>query len=241
MRVGIVSDIHANLAAFQAVLADMGAVDTLWCLGDLVGYGPDPNECIALLRRHEHICIVGNHDQAAIGNLDISEFNAAAAISARWTSQALTPESLAYLQSLPERLVWGDFTLAHGSPREPVWEYILDESGAAAGFAYFDTGACLVGHTHCPALYRLSSVNRVTGTTPGAGDCFILGDDRIIANPGGVGQPRDGDPRAAYALLDTQSRVLEWRRVAYPIQTTQDRMREAALPQSLIDRLAYGW
>lgn len=241
MHVGIVSDIHANLAAFQAVLEDMGTVDTLWCLGDLVGYGPDPNECIALLRAHEHICIVGNHDLAAIGRMDTSEFNPAAAASARWTSQVLTPESLAYLRALPERLEWGDFTLVHGSPREPVWEYILDEGGAAAGFAYFDTGACLVGHTHIPALYRLASINRVTATAPAAGYGFSLGDDRIIANPGGVGQPRDGNPKAAYALLNTESRVMEWRRVAYPVQITQDRMRKAALPQSLIDRLAYGW
>lgn len=241
MRYGIVADIHANLAAFEAVLADMGQVEGLWCLGDLVGYGPDPNECVELLRRHDHLCVVGNHDLAAIGRLDTSDFNPVAARAAEWTARALTERSRLFLSTLPEKVIVEPFTLVHGSPRSPVWEYITHEGLAAPNFDQFETQGCLVGHTHFPALYVQEADGLTLGRVPGPGDHYALGQLRVIANPGGVGQPRDGDPRAAYALYDTESRTLEWRRVDYPIQVTQQRMREAGLPARLIERIAYGW
>lgn len=242
MRFGIVADIHANLAAFRAVLADMGQVDSLWCLGDLVGYGPDPNECIELLRRHDHLCVLGNHDLAAIGRMDTSGFNRDAARAAEWTANALTEPSRQYLSGLPERLVQEPFTLVHGSPRHPVWEYITHESQAMPNFAYFDTPACLVGHTHMPVLYvEDPSRGTVLASVPELGHPVRIDERRILANPGGVGQPRDSDPRAAYALYDSERRTLEWRRAAYPIEVTQQRMRDEGLPPRLIDRLAIGW
>ena len=242
MRYGIVADIHANLPAFEAVLADMGRVDALWCLGDLVGYGPDPNECIELLRRHNHLCVMGNHDMAAIGRLDTADFNSDAAFAARWTAAQLTERSRLYLSALPERIAAEPFTLVHGSPRSPIWEYITHEGRAAPNFEQFETQGCLVGHTHVPALYvQTAPGGQVLGRVPGPGDQVQVRQNRIIANPGGVGQPRDGDPRAAYAIYDSDTAILEWRRVDYPIQVTQQRMREFGLPSRLVDRLAFGW
>ena len=251
LRVGIVSDIHANLAAFEAVLVDMGRVDALWCLGDLVGYGPDPNECVELLRRHEHTCVVGNHDLAALGMLDTDTFNRDAATAVEWTMRVLSERTRLYLSALPERVVVEPFTLVHGSPRQPVWEYILSDAQAIPNFAHFETAGCLVGHTHVPALYIAESRGpdaggwqrgQVLGRVPGPGDTVkVDGQHRMIANPGGVGQPRDGDPRAAYAVYDGDTRTLEWRRAEYPIDVTQQRMREFGLPIRLIERLSYGW
>ncbi len=242
MRYGIVADIHANLAAFEAVLTDMGRVDSLWCLGDLVGYGPDPNECVELLRRHDHLCVMGNHDVAAIGRLDTSNFNPDAAWAAHWTAGQLTERSRLYLSALPERAVAEPFTLVHGSPRSPIWEYITHEGRAEPNFAQFGTQGCLVGHTHVPALYvQETAGGPVLGRVPGPGDQVEVSLHRLIANPGGVGQPRDGDPRAAYAIYDTDTGILEWRRVDYPIHVTQQRMREFGLPPRLIERLDQGW
>lgn len=242
MRYGIVADIHANLAAFETVLADMGQVDALWCLGDLVGYGPDPNECIELLRRRNHLCVIGNHDLAAIGRLDTSDFNVSAAEAAEWTARNLTDRSRLFLAGLPEKVVVESFTLVHGSPRFPVWEYIFEENRAAENFDHFDTQACLVGHTHVPVIYTQDATSRqITGRVPAPGDKVEIRQNRILANPGSVGQPRDGDPRAAYALYDSETAILEWRRVEYPIHVTQKRMRDAKLPTRLIERLTYGW
>ena len=242
MRYGIVADVHSNLAAFEAVLADMGTVDAVWCLGDLVGYGPEPNECIELLRRHQHLCVMGNHDAVAVGEMDSSAFNAVAALAAEWTARQLTERSFQFLSALPYVLAEGPFTIVHGSPRQPIWEYITQESRAAANFAYFDTPACLVGHTHVPVLFEQQiDVDRVFGRVPGPGDTELVGNVRFIANPGGVGQPRDGDPRAAYAIYDSDAATLEWRRVAYPIEVTQRKMREVGLPDQLIERIAFGW
>src|SRR5579864_9840272 len=151
MRVLIISDIHANLAAFETVLADAkGAWDYVWCLGDVVGYGPDPNECVELLRTLPNLCLAGNHDWAALGRLDIRTFNADARKAVHWTQEILKPENIAYLDALPTTFVLGPYTLAHGSPREPVWEYILDPLIAALNFPHFETPYCLVGHTHTP-------------------------------------------------------------------------------------------
>jgi len=243
MRVLVISDIHANLAALESVLEDAGQVDAIWCLGDVVGYGPDPNACIELLRglNPQH-WLAGNHDWAALGKLDIAEFNPLARQATLWTRQQLTPENRAFLARLPthERAVDPRFTLAHGSPRHPVWEYILDLQTAAANFAHFDTPYCLVGHTHVPMIFQ--QLNSRIEVPPYLLDREIeLGEARLIINPGGVGQPRDGDPRASYLILDTDTLTITFRRVSYPIEETQARMQKAGLPPRLIYRLSYGW
>ncbi|MBI4771023.1 MAG: metallophosphoesterase family protein [Chloroflexi bacterium] len=242
MRVLVISDIHANLTALEAVLADAGPVEAVWCLGDLVGYGPDPNECVARVRAlPELVCLVGNHDKAALGEIDVAEFNPEAQIAVEWTQQALSAETGAYLRSLSGREAAGRYTLAHGSPRRPVWEYITDAEVAGANFAHFDTPFCLVGHTHSPALYvALDSGCEEYYPLYGAG-AMSLGPERTILNPGSVGQPRDRNPQAAYALLDPQANLWEYRRVPYDIPAVQERMKSAGLPERLIRRLAVGW
>lgn len=243
MRVLVISDIHANLVALESVLEDAGQVDAIWCLGDVVGYGPDPNACIELLRslKPQH-WLAGNHDWAALGKLDMAEFNPLARQAALWTRKQLTAENYDFLSRLPthERATDPRFTLAHGSPRQPVWEYILDLQTAAANFAHFDTLYCLVGHTHVPVIFQLLN-GRVGVESPAPGELIQLGEQRLIINPGSVGQPRDGDPRASYLILDTDALTITFRRVPYPIEETQARMQEAGLPPRLIHRLSYGW
>ncbi len=242
MRYLVISDIHANLEAFQTVLDDaQGKWDMIWCLGDVIGYGPEPNQCLALLRQHEHLCLSGNHDWAVLGRLDLKSFNDDARKAILWTRERLTEENRAYLEDLPSKTVEGQFTLAHASPRQPVWEYILDSNTAAANFEYFETPYCLVGHTHAPVVYELIEIDDVVPHLPVYGQPLPLNSARLIINPGSVGQPRDFDPRAAYAILDTQAMTWEHRRVAYPIQATQIRMSELDLPFRLIARLQYGW
>ncbi len=245
MRYVILADIHSNLTAFAAVLDDAqkrGKIDKLWCLGDVTGYGPDPCQCVQLLRNYDHLCVMGNHDCAAVGMLDISNFNPDAAAACRWTAQQLGPEEREYLENLPLRLGEDDFTLVHGSPREPIWEYLLSPASAQANFALFDTPFCLVGHSHVPLAFEEDGEG---------GRCFLrslprdaslrLGERRLIVNPGGVGQPRDGDPRASYAIYDSDARAIYHYRVPYDIGATQRRMTEQRLPVRLIERLSYGW
>ncbi len=246
MRVLVLSDIHANLAALEAVLEDAkkAGYDAAWCLGDTVGYGPEPDACVAQVRTLRAKTVVGNHDWAALGRMDLEDFNPEAARAVEWTQEHLNPESLAWLNLLPSQPIEeGEFTLTHGSPRNPVWEYILYPSTARANFDHFTTQFCLVGHTHVPALYVLQESDAsVRALAPAIGKPIALRDGwRIILNPGSVGQPRDSDPRAAYAILDTAAVTWEARRVAYPIEITQNHMRSARLPERLINRLAYGW
>jgi predicted phosphodiesterase len=245
MRYLIVSDIHANLAAFEAVLSsvDLDTIDKVWCLGDVVGYGPCPNECISRLRSlSENLCVAGNHDWAAISRISIAEFNPSAQVACRWTSEELVAENSAYLGGLPTRVVEADCTLVHGSPREPIWEYIIYPSTAQLNFQFFDTRLCFVGHTHAPAIFREETSSRkfeISIPVPGA--AISLDQDRLIINPGSVGQPRDGDPRAAYMILDPESSTIEYQRVAYDISSTQQLMVDQGLPESLINRLDFGW
>jgi predicted phosphodiesterase len=244
MRCLVLSDIHSNLEAFEAVVKDAGPVDQVWCLGDVVGYGPDPNACVELLRSTPHLCVAGNHDWATLGKLDLQDFNPDARDANLWNRQQLTPDNLAYLEALPEVLVEGEFTLAHGSPRHPIWEYIIYASTARTSFDHFDTRFCLVGHTHTPVIFRLNEANggdRCETLLPALNRPMKLGPERLIVNPGSVGQPRDGNPAASYALLDTEAATLEHRRVAYPIEETQAKMMEHDLPLRLVLRLGYGW
>ena len=243
MRILIISDIHANLAAFKAVLADAeGQWDKVWFLGDLIGYGPDPNECVDLLQTLDHIALSGNHDWAVLNKLDITTFNAAARMAITLTRTSITDESRDFLDSLPPMVVEGQFTLAHASPRQPVWEYILDLDTAAANFDHFKTPYCLVGHTHVPVVFALDDEdNAVFPIMPDNKNPLLLDDARCIINPGSVGQPRDRDPRAAYALLDLDTLSWQYRRVAYPVHQTQEKMRQVGMPPRLVERLEFGW
>lgn len=241
MRHLVISDIHANRVALETVLRDAAPFDMVWCLGDIVGYGPDPNECVARIQEFEHIAIAGNHDWAALGMLALDDFNTEARMAHLWTREELSSASREYLQQLPVRLEQGDFTLAHGSPREPIWEYILDLGTAAINFSHFSTSFCLVGHTHLPLMFIADeTAGRPIVVIPDIGTPIPLRGRRMILNPGSVGQPRDGDPRASYAILDTDAMTWEIHRVAYPVEITQERMRARGLPRRLIARLEVG-
>lgn len=242
MQYAIIADIHANMPAFTAVLNDArqhGGFEELWCLGDVVGYGPDPGECISLLKEYKHLCVAGNHDWAAIGKIDTNDFNHDAAAAAHWTAKQLSPSDREYLESLPLTIEHGDFTLAHGSPSDPIWEYIFSTGIARENLDHFKTRYCLVGHTHVPAIFR--DENGVCSASELAPDIkLVLGKDRLIINPGGVGQPRDGDPRASYAIYDSETKTVRLFRVSYDIKATQKKMAENGLPPFLISRLSSG-
>jgi diadenosine tetraphosphatase ApaH/serine/threonine PP2A family protein phosphatase len=243
MRYAILADIHANLAAFMAVLDDIerkGGVEELWCLGDVVGYGPNPRQCIELLRQHKHICIAGNHDLAAIGKLDTSYFNPDAAAACRWTARQLRPEHIVYLSNRPFVIEKDDFTLVHGSPREPIWEYLISINAARENFNRFKSRFCLVGHSHVPLVFKCDEKGDTyyNPLLPDIG--LVLARSRSIINPGGVGQPRDGDPRASYAIYDDEAGMLRLHRVNYDISATQAEMMKHGLPMRLVTRLSYG-
>jgi len=237
------ADIHSNLTAFQAVLGDVearGGVAEIWCLGDVVGYGPDPHQCIELLSQHKHICVAGNHDWAAINKLDTAYFNPAAAAACHWTAQQLTDEDGGYLENLPLVIKKGDFTLVHGSPRESIWEYLLTVGEAEENLAHFETKFCLVGHSHMPLVFRCSESGRCSLSPLSTEEEVALNEARLFINPGGVGQPRDGDPRASYAIYDEETGTVTLHRVAYDIKATQSRMMKHGLPMPMVTRLSYG-
>jgi diadenosine tetraphosphatase ApaH/serine/threonine PP2A family protein phosphatase len=242
VRVAIVSDIHGNRHAFEAVLSDIRdqSADELWCLGDLVGYGADPNACVELAREHLAICLAGNHDLAVTGELGIEEFSRGAAISASWTREVIGEGNLAYLQELRPSGVEGPWGLYHASPRDPVWEYVLSEALAARCFDEADERVCFIGHSHVALAFTRDGGRRTAGALREAGHTADLRERRWLVNPGSVGQPRDGDPRAAWLLLDTEREQAEWRRTRYDIAGAQRAIRAAGLPDSLADRLGYG-
>ena len=245
MRALILSDIHANLEALEAVISDAqsrGGFDVIWCLGDTVGYGPDPGACIDRIRGFELVAIAGNHDHAAVGLLDAVEFNDAAKAAVAWTSKQLSAEHRVFLESLPFVSIEEPFTLVHGSLRNPIVEYLLDRNSAIGTLNLMNTNYCLVGHSHIPFVCC-----EVLGNLPDAeftefteNEPIELGPGRLIINPGGVGQPRDRDPRPSYGVYDSDSNVIFRHRVAYDISTTQDKMRAVDLPVHLVDRLCHG-
>ncbi|HEX8684633.1 MAG TPA: metallophosphoesterase family protein [Ardenticatenaceae bacterium] len=249
MRYLILSDIHANLTALNAVLeaADLSTVDQVWCLGDVIGYGPDPNECVERVREVATVCLVGNHDWAVLGKLDINDFNPEARRAVLWTRDVLNDAAADYLGGLEGRMdnVHPDFTLAHASPRHPIWEYLLYPSTAAENFPHFTTRFCLVGHTHKPVIFRQEQgQEEVMALQPAINVPLPLARAegvRFILNPGSVGQPRDNDPRAAYTIYDDEKGTLTYFRVPYDIEATQRRMEAAGLPERLVARLEYGW
>ena len=243
MRYALLADIHANLNAFNAVLNDIehrGGVEELWCLGDIVGYGPSPCECIEILRKYKHISIAGNHDLGAIGKVALSDFNPDAAYACRWTSQQLSTADIEYLGNLPNTLYRGDFTLVHGSPREPIWQYLISKGSAQENFSYFETRYCLVGHSHIPIIFRQEEDASCNLIPLSYSIGQVLGKRRMIVNPGSIGQPRDGDPRASYAIYDGDSGVLRLYRVDYDVGATQTEMTRKNLPVKLIVRLEHG-
>ena len=243
MRYAILGDIHGNLTAFEAVLRDLemrGGFDKIWCLGDIVGYGPEPHECIELLQQYEHVCVAGNHDWAAVEQIDISHFNPDAAKAIRWTGNNLTDTDKEYLEFLPPSLNESDFTLVHGSPREPIWEYLFSVETAMENFNIFTTQYCFIGHSHIPLFFELMDDTVILQKYPDNA-AILLGETRLIINPGSVGQPRDRDPRASYALYDSEMGTVHHYRVVYDIATVQHKMKQNELPEFLIERLDYGW
>ena len=241
MRVAVVSDIHSNLHALEEVLAaiDREAPDELWCLGDLVGYGPRPNECCATIGERADVCLAGNHDLAVRGTIDLEEFHGEAGLAATWTREVLEQQWKELLDGLePEGSAHG-VALYHGSARDPIWEYVLSDEGALATLEVADSPLVLVGHSHV-ALQVVQSGDELAGGVAPDGKELELDGVRALLNPGSVGQPRDGDPRAAYLLLDLAAQRATFHRVEYDVQTTQREMRDAGLPEMLAARLQLG-
>ncbi|MDO8281505.1 MAG: metallophosphoesterase family protein [Thermodesulfovibrionia bacterium] len=240
MRYALISDVHSNLEALNAVIEKVKAdkVDKVIILGDIVGYGPDPNECIDTLRKFADILIAGNHDHGAVGMTDISCFNNHAKAAIQWTTGVLSEENKAFLSSLPltSTIKSRSIYLVHSSPKEPEeWEYLQKAKDADANFKFFSETNCFIGHTHKPAIIEMAPGGKIT-IYPGHSE--IKPGCRYIINAGSVGQPRDGNPDASYAIFDTDSVTIK--RAAYDILLTQKKMKDAGLPSYLIDRLSEG-
>ncbi len=239
MRIAVLSDIHANLVALDAVLVDAGKIDAIWHLGDVVGYGPDPDGVVARLREAGATGVRGNHDAAAVGGSEIDWFNTDARRAMEWTRTAIAPETLEWLRAQPERRSMDGCELVHGSPREPLWEYITSVGVARANLARLETAVGLHGHTQEPGAW-IDAGDRIELVRGTDGSVLQLDDRRSLVNPGSVGQPRDGDPRASYAILDPEARTVAWHRVPYDFAAVQAEMRAAGLPGSLSARLSVG-
>lgn len=245
MRYLVVADVHSNLEALEAVISDaVEAYDSVLFLGDAIGYGPNPNECVERLSRFaDVVMLAGNHDLAAVGAVDIGMFNDTARTALEWTRGMLSADVARLLQSLQPRLDQPDFALAHASPRNPVWEYMLERYQASPNYQAFTQPLCLIGHTHVPTEFAQTTApqGEVNLRIPRGGDSTGLAPStRYIINPGSVGQPRDGDPRAAYGILNTDAETFDFRRVSYPVEVTQHKIRVAGLPDQLAYRLAIG-
>ena len=243
MKILVLSDIHANLTALEAILSAAGGFNAAWCLGDLVGYGPDGNECVQRIRNLPNLlCIKGNHDLAICGGADLSVFNQEAARAVLVSQQMMSSETINFLTNLPEMITTDLVTLAHGSPRNPIWEYTLDNSVAAENFRQFNTQLAFVGHTHLPL--RFTADEEENGSVqrdyilPGKTHHLIC---RAILNPGSVGQPRDNDPRASFGLFDPVEMTWEIHRVPYDIPAVQERIIKAGMPEKHARRLIAGW
>lgn len=240
MHILVLSDIHSNLTALEKVLSVAEPYDTVWCLGDIIGYGPNPNECIQVVRDLPNLlCVRGNHDAAVVGDVDQHAFNHEASLAISWTKRELDADSQEFLLQLPETVVKDNVTLVHGSPRNPVWDYVMDYMTALRMFQFFETQICMLGHTHVPAYWVENEMD--------SKDNFLLDfqkkniQGRVILNPGSVGQPRDHDPRASFAMFDSENLTWELRRVEYDINSVQERIKKAGLPWRHAMRLQEGW
>jgi predicted phosphodiesterase len=242
MRVAIVSDIHANRHAFEAVLEDIAEseCEEMWCLGDLVGYGAEPDACVELAREHAALCLAGNHDLGVTGAIPLEEFSRGAALAATWTRETIVPETLRFLEELEPQLLDEEVGLYHASPRDPVWEYVLSPLQAELCLDAQNHRVCLVGHSHVALSFCRRTGDLATGQTRDAEEELELEQGEWLINPGSVGQPRDGDPRAAWLELETREWRAIYRRTEYDIAGAAAAIRAARLPDSLAERLSYG-
>ena len=242
MRIALLSDVHGNLPAFEAVLADVDSakVEEIWCLGDLVGYGASPDGCVELARSRCDLCLAGNHDLVVTGEIDIADFSSSAAAAAQWTRDNISPEALEFLSSLRPEQDGREVGLYHASPRDPVWEYVLSGWQADECMKAMEARVGAIGHSHVALYFRRPDEGEVEGAPAEGGLEQDLSDGHWLINPGAVGQPRDGDPRAAWLLLDTETWSAEWRRVEYPIEQAASAIEEAGLPKVLAQRLYTG-
>jgi predicted phosphodiesterase len=242
VRACVISDIHGNLHALEAVLEAVvrEAPDEIWCLGDLVGYGPRPNECCRLVSSRADVCLVGNHDLGVLGRLHLDEFSDDAAASARWTASVLDADARGLLESLGSSAARMGVGLYHGSPRDPVWEYVLSAEVAAESLLAAPESVVLVGHSHVALAFSLERETLAGDVAPAGTELDLGAAERWLLNPGSVGQPRDGDARAAYVVLDLDARWGVFRRVEYDVERTQEEIRAAGLPETLAARLEHG-
>jgi predicted phosphodiesterase len=242
MKVAVISDIHGNRQAFEAVLEAVAASDAseLWCLGDLVGYGADPDICVELARQHAAVCLAGNHDLAVVGKIPFDEFSPGARLAAQWTQEVIAPESLAFLTELRPQGQEGPIGLYHASPRDPVWEYVLSALLAELCLDRQPDRVCLIGHSHVALSFVRQEGELATGEPRREGAQLDLASGEWLLNPGSVGQPRDGDPRASWLLLDLDGLTASFRRVDYDVAAAASAIRAARLPDSLAERLEYG-
>jgi diadenosine tetraphosphatase ApaH/serine/threonine PP2A family protein phosphatase len=245
LRAAVLSDIHANLPALESVLAAVDAlgVDEIWCLGDIVGYGADPDACAELVRERCDVCLVGNHDLAVLGSLDASSFSDTAAAGVEWTQRNAAAPTLTFLQGLEPSAEREGIGLFHASPRDPIWEYVLSLDQADAGLDAQEQRLGLIGHSHIPLFFTRPEGRRpagVHGAQAGQGASLDLGDGKWLVNPGSVGQPRDGDPRAAWLELDTEDSFARFHRTGYDVDSASSSILAAGLPKALADRLRVG-
>ncbi|HEX4804665.1 MAG TPA: metallophosphoesterase family protein [Conexibacter sp.] len=242
MRVAVVADVHANRQAFEAVLdaVEAAGAEELWCLGDLVGYGAEPDACVELARRHAAVCLAGNHDLAACGALPLEQFVRGAELSIGWTAETMDPERLAWLATLQPCKLDEAAGLYHASPRDPVWEYVLSPLQAELCFDAMEHRVACVGHSHMALAYWRMEGSPASGDTCRAGAERDLTEGAWLLNPGSVGQPRDGDPRAAWLLLDTAAWTAAFHRTEYDVAGAAAAIRAARLPDSLAERLSHG-
>jgi diadenosine tetraphosphatase ApaH/serine/threonine PP2A family protein phosphatase len=242
MRVAIATDIHGNRHAFEAVIAaaEADGAEELWCLGDLVGYGGDPDASVALARANCSVCLAGNHDLAVVDVLSLEEFSRGAALAAQWTREVIQPDTREYLLSLDPQGTAEGIGLFHASPRDPIWEYVLSGLTAELCFDATDFRISLIGHSHVALSFDRQEGSPATGTTRKEGTELDLAAGRWLINPGSTGQPRDGDPRAAWLMLDTERLTATYRRAEYDISGAMAAIRAANLPDSLAERLQHG-
>jgi len=244
--VAVITDIHSNLPALEAVFESIEerGVERIWCLGDVVGYGADPDACTDLVREHCELCLVGNHDLAVLGELDIAAFSEAAAVAVEWTREGIGESALEFLRPLVPAAVREGIALFHASPRDPVWEYVLSIEQAHACMDVQPERVALIGHSHISLFFSRYPEDGGPGEVRGeqADDeaKLVLGEGRWLVNPGSVGQPRDGDPRAAWLELDTEKLTAGFHRVPYDVDRAAAAIAEAGLPERLADRLYLG-
>jgi predicted phosphodiesterase len=242
MRVAIVADVHGNRHAFEQVLdaVEAAGAEELWCLGDLVGYGAEPDACVELARRHAAVCLAGNHDLAARGDLPFDQFTRGAELAIRWTSETIAPDSLDYLAGLVPLKLDETVGLYHASPRDPVWEYVTSSLQAELCLDRLEHRVACIGHSHVALAYSRTTGVPASGDTCPDGTVLDLHTGEWLLNPGSVGQPRDGDPRAAWLLLDTTAWTAAFHRTAYDVAGAAAVIRAARLPDSLAERLSHG-